>query len=190
VLALVLFSIFLICIPQLLDKELEDSSGVAVDFRLDGNLFNIGRLQATTKVFTEQVLVDNTPEDLQSILEVAVRVNSRMGLFINTTKKEVVCQWRSSPPPTMPVLTIENKSLAIVPCFKYLGSILLEGCSINLEIRNRIKLQLPSGNSDAGSSTFTLNSLSIKPSVSPQLFTALKLGSLTVTTTSILSDST
>jgi hypothetical protein len=34
---------------------------------------------------------------------------------------------------------IEHKSLAIVPSFKYLGSILSEDCSIDLEIQNRIK---------------------------------------------------
>jgi hypothetical protein len=45
----------------------------------------------------------------------------------------------------MPVFTIEHKSLAIVPSFKYLGSILWEDCSIDLKIQNRIKHQLPSG---------------------------------------------
>jgi hypothetical protein len=93
-------------------------------------------------VFTERVLelqyaddcalVAHTPEGLQSILVAAVRVYSRMRLSIDTTKTEVVCQWRSSPPPTMPVFTIEHKSLAIVPSFKYLGSILSEDCSIDL----------------------------------------------------------
>ena len=75
---LALFNIILLCVTQLLHKELEDNSGVALDFRLDGNLFNIRRLQATTKVLTECVLelqcaddcalVVHTPEDLQSIL--------------------------------------------------------------------------------------------------------------------------
>lgn len=43
VLAPVLFNIFLLCVTQLLHKVLEDNSGMAVDFRLDGNLFNIRR---------------------------------------------------------------------------------------------------------------------------------------------------
>jgi hypothetical protein len=74
----VLFNIFLLCVTQLLHKEFEDSSGDAVDFRMDGNLFNIRRLQASPKVSTEQVLklkyaddcalVAHTQEDLQSIL--------------------------------------------------------------------------------------------------------------------------
>lgn len=46
VLAPVLFSIFLLFATHLLQKELEDSSGVAVDYRVDGNLFDTRRLQA------------------------------------------------------------------------------------------------------------------------------------------------
>ena len=105
--ALVLFNIFHLCVTQLFHK-------VAVYFRLDGNLFNIRRLQVTTKVLTERVLelryaddctlVAHTPEDLQSILVASMRVYSRMGLSINTTKTEVVFQWRSSPPPTIACL--------------------------------------------------------------------------------------
>ncbi|KAJ8352125.1 hypothetical protein SKAU_G00236010 [Synaphobranchus kaupii] len=69
---------------RLLHKEFEDSSGIAVDIRLDGNLFNIRKLQATTKLSTEWVLklqyaddcalVAHSPQDLQSILAVAVVV--------------------------------------------------------------------------------------------------------------------
>ena len=96
VLAPVLFNVLLLCVTQLLHKELEDCSGVVVD------LLNIRRLQATTKVLTERVLelqyaddfarVAHTPEDLQSVLVGAVRVYSRRGLSNNTTKTEVVCQ--------------------------------------------------------------------------------------------------
>ena len=62
-----------------------------------------------------------------------------MGLSINTTKTEVVCQWSSRLPPSMLVFTIYHKSLAIVPLFKYLGSILSEDCSIDLKINNWLK---------------------------------------------------
>ncbi len=48
-LAPVLFNMFLLCVTKILHNEIENSSGIAVNFRLDGNLFNIRRLQATKK---------------------------------------------------------------------------------------------------------------------------------------------
>ena len=94
------FNIFLLCVTQFLHKEIEDSSGVAVDFHLDGNLFNIRRLQATTKLQRERIfdlqyaddcaLVSHSPQDLKSILTAAVRAYSRMGLTVNTIKTVVV----------------------------------------------------------------------------------------------------
>lgn len=149
VLAPVLFNIFLLCVTQLLHKEIEDSSGVAVEFRLDGNLFNIRRLQATTKLHRDRVLelqyaddcalVSHTPQDLQSVLTAAVRAYSRMGLTVNTTKTEVVCQWSATIPPTPPAFTVADEQLSVVPSFKYLGSILSEDSSIDNEVQNRIK---------------------------------------------------
>lgn len=149
VLAPALFNIFLLCITQLLHKELECNSSVAVDFRLDGNVFNIRRLQATTKLSRVRVLelqytddcalVAHSPQDLQSILAVAVRAYSRMGLSVNIIKTEVVYQWSSSIPHTPPAFTIDHKPLTITPSFKYLGSILSEDCSIGHEVQNRIR---------------------------------------------------
>lgn len=112
VLAPVLFNIYLLCVTKLLHDKLESSSGITVDFRLDGNLFNIRRFQASTKVSAMQVLelqyaddcmlLAHTPEDLQTILVAAVKTYSRLGLSVNT-KTEVICQWKLSSPPTMPV---------------------------------------------------------------------------------------
>lgn len=56
--------------------------GVSVSYRLDGNLFNISQLQATTKLHRVMVLerqyaedcalVTHIPEDLQAVLSTAL----------------------------------------------------------------------------------------------------------------------
>ena len=96
VLAPVLFNIFLMSVNWLLHKEVEGSSGVLVDYRLDGNLFNIRRLQAATKFKTVNIVelqyaddcafVAHTPEALQATLTAAVKAYSRLGLTVNTAK--------------------------------------------------------------------------------------------------------
>ncbi len=115
------------------DSPQQDSSGIAIDFRLDGKLFNIRRLPATKQLCIEQVpelqyaddcaFVAHTPEDLQTVLAVAVRAYSRMGLTVNTTKTEVVCQWSTKVPPTLPAFSVGDEQISL---FKYLGSILAE----------------------------------------------------------------
>jgi len=80
------------------------------------------------------VFMAHTPEELQIILDAAVKTYSRMGMSV-----EVICQWRISPPPTMPVFGIEQQPLSIVPSFKYLGSIVSEDCYLDCEIKNRIR---------------------------------------------------
>lgn len=149
VLAPVLFNIFLLCVTQLLHKGIEDSSGVTVVYRLDGNLFNIRRLQATTKLHRVRILelqyaddcafVSHTPQDLQSVLNAAVRAYGRMGLTININKTEVICQWNANIPPTPPIFTIAGEPLSVVPSFRYLGSVLSDDNTIDNEVQNRIK---------------------------------------------------
>ncbi|XP_061891552.1 dickkopf-related protein 3b isoform X2 [Entelurus aequoreus] len=149
VLAPVLFNIFLLCVTLLLHERIKKGSGVTVDFRLDGNLFNIRRLQAVTKVTPVQVIelqyaddcavVAHTPEALQATLSAAASAYGRLGLSVNVAKTEVICQWASTPPPHPPTFTINNKPLAVVDSFKYLGSFLSDDCSIDREVQNRIK---------------------------------------------------
>ncbi|XP_061920052.1 prolactin regulatory element-binding protein-like isoform X1 [Entelurus aequoreus] len=80
-----------------------------------------------------------SPQDLQSVLAAAVRAYSRMGLTVNTSKTEVVCQWSSNKPSTSPVFTVSGEQIPIVPSFRYLGSILSDDNTVDSEVQNRIK---------------------------------------------------
>lgn len=149
VLAPVLFNIFLMCVTSLLHKELQKNSGVTVNFRLDGNLFNIRRLQATTKATPCHILelqysddcaiVAHTPEDLQCTLSAIAAAYKRMGLSVNIPKTEVLSQWNTSAPSQPPQFTIHGNTLPTVTQFKYLGSILSQNNSIDEEVQNRLK---------------------------------------------------
>ena len=149
VLATVLFNIFLVCVTTLLREKIEKEAGVTIDFRLDGNLFNIRRLQATTKLTSETIielqyaddnaLVAHTPEALQNIIAAAVTSYTRMGLTINTQKTEVLCQTSAGLPQQPITLTAAGQQLLTVPTFRYLGSIMSDTCSMDDEIQNRLK---------------------------------------------------
>lgn len=116
----------------LLHKDIERDSEVTVDCcGLDGNLFNIRRLQAVTKLSSECIIelqyaddcavVAHTPEALQATLAAAAKVHGRLGLSINVAKTEVICQRASTPPPFSPTFIVFDKPLTIVKSFKYLG---------------------------------------------------------------------
>lgn len=83
-------------------------------------------------------LVSHSPQDFQSVLDAAARVYNRMGLTNNIAKTAVLCQWRVNIPPTPPLFTVSEEKLAVVPTAKYLGGILSEDNSIDMEIQNRI----------------------------------------------------
>lgn len=152
VLAPVLFNIFLICVTQLFHQEIKGNSGVTVKYRLDGDLFNIRRLQATTKLYRVRILelqyADDCTfvslpfsisQDLQAVLDAAMRAYSRMGLTINMTKTEIICQWSAIIPLAPPTFTLADEKLSIVPSFRYLGNILSKDNTIDIEIQNRIQ---------------------------------------------------
>ena len=80
VLAPTIFNLFLSVVTLLAHKLLDPSDGVQIQYRLDGNLFNIRRLQATTKTTTQCIhelqyaddnaLIAHSPEALQRALNV------------------------------------------------------------------------------------------------------------------------
>ena len=147
VLAPVLFNIFLLAVYQLTHTALGEEAGIGIQFRLDGNLFNIRRLQANTKTTVSNILelqyaddcaiVANSQRALQRALDVFHSVYSSLGLQVNTQKTEIIAQLVNQPPEPIH-FHINQEPIKIVQQFTYLGSILSHTCSIDLEVQSRI----------------------------------------------------
>ena len=100
VLAPILFNLFPVAMTLLSHRNLQSSDCVGIEYRLDGGLFNLRRLQAKTKtssaVISALMYADDaafpslTADGLQCILEVISETYIRAALMINTTKTEIL----------------------------------------------------------------------------------------------------
>ena len=149
VLAPVLFNLFLAAINLITHNIIEGYKGVKIEYRPDGNLFNLRRLQAHSKTTCKDivelqyaddlVLLANSPTDLQRSLDLLTDAYNSMGLKVNISKTEVVVQnINNNIDPIHPQFHIQEEELKTVDRFTYLGSILSSSCSIDLEINARI----------------------------------------------------
>ena len=102
VLASVLLKIYLATTTVLFHERFPRRRAVRITYRLDRSIFNLGRLQARTKVSYDDVselqyaddcvLITHSPEDLQESLDVIYSIYSDFDLGINTDKTEVMYQ--------------------------------------------------------------------------------------------------
>ena len=149
VLAPTLFNLFLAAVNLITHNVINEYKGVQVEYRLDGNLFNLRRLQVHTKTtirdITELqyaddlVLIANTPMDLQNGLDLLTTAYESIGLKVNINKTEILIQHTQDDPNiNHPRFHIDNEDLKVVENFPYLGSILSSSCSIDAEINARI----------------------------------------------------
>ena len=115
---------------------------LAITYRLEGNLFNLRRFQAKTKVTKETILdlqyaddaayVSCSPAPLQETLDIIAETYNRAGLIMNTNKTEVL---RMPDPPQDPyTFRINIHDLKNVQHFPYLGSLLTETCDLTQEM--------------------------------------------------------
>ena len=119
---------------MLQDAFRNGNSGAMISFGSNGGFFNLQRLRARTKMsllllrellFADDcALIDQTEDDLQSILNDFTRVTSRYGLTISITKTEVMLQPKLGSSPLDPVIKIGGKQLKAVGKFCYLGGLL------------------------------------------------------------------
>ena len=100
VLAPVIFNLFLVAVTLLFRDGISVSDGIQFNHRLDGNLFNLRRLKANSKVTEASVLElqyaddaalpSHTTTGLQRNLDVLADAYRRAGLNVNTKKRNIV----------------------------------------------------------------------------------------------------
>ena len=146
VLAPSIFNLLLVAITLVSHRDLQSSDCVGIEYRLDGGLFNLRRLQAKTKTSSAMISAlqyaddaafpSHTADGLQRSLDVMSETYLRAGLIINTTKTEIL----STPSPGAPTFAISGNQLKNCENFTYLGSNLSFSGDLTNEIQRRINL--------------------------------------------------
>uniref|UniRef100_A0A8C7Z6H7 Reverse transcriptase domain-containing protein n=1 Tax=Oryzias sinensis TaxID=183150 RepID=A0A8C7Z6H7_9TELE len=146
VLAPTLFS--LLFSAMLSDAFRNGDTGIVIRYRTDGNLFNLRRLQAKTKVkkdiireflFADDCALNATSEaDMQHCVDRFAEACSNFGLTISTMKTEVMYQPAPRKPYVEPNIYVNGQRLNTVKKFTYLGSSLSHSVVIDDEINARI----------------------------------------------------
>ena len=129
VLAPTLFSI--VFSLMLFDAFHDLDRGVHIQFRSDGGMLNLRRLQARTK--TQLMLIKH-----MLFADMFARASERFGWTISIKKTEVMYQPAPDKSHKNPIVTINNTPLKSVETFCYLGSILSNSTTIDDEMTQRI----------------------------------------------------
>ena len=146
VLAPIIFSLFLVAIFLVPYRGLQSSDCVGIEYRHDGGLFSLRRLQAKTKtssavIYAHQYADDAafpslTADGFQRSHDVMSETYLRAGLIINATKTEIL----STSSPDAPNFSISGNQLKNSENFTYLGSSLSFSGDVTNEIQRRINL--------------------------------------------------
>ena len=138
---------FVLFAEVLLDAFSDCERGVFIQFRMDGKLFNLRRLQSKSKVF-EAILrkflfADDSAlgvllhEDVQYVMDCFAESCRRFGLTISLLKTEAMLQpllsqaAREQQP--LPII-INSTEIKTVDKFCYLGSIITSSGSLDAEV--------------------------------------------------------
>ena len=131
VIAHTLFSIFLAAFISL--AAVDQAKGVDIIYRTDGELFNMRRLKAKTKVKATSIvdlqyaddsdcaIAAHTEADLQNTLDAFSEAYKLLGLTVNVTKTKVLFQSAQPLTATAPNIDIEGTTLENVDHFAYLS---------------------------------------------------------------------
>ena len=146
VLAPIIFNLLLVAITLVSHRDLQSSDSVGIEYRLDGGLFNLRRLQAKTKTSSaiisalqyadDAAFPSHTADGLHRRLDVMSETYLRAGVIINTTKTEFL----STPSPDAPTFSISGNQLKNSENFTYLGSNLSFSGDFTNQIKRRINI--------------------------------------------------
>ena len=146
VLAPIIFNLLLVAITLESHRDLQSSDCVGIEYRLDGGLINLRRLQAKTKTSSAMISTLQHADDaafpcltadgLQRSLDVMSETYLRAGLIINTTKTKIL----STSSPDAPTFSISGKQFKNSKNFTYLGTNLSFSGNLTNEIQRRINL--------------------------------------------------
>ena len=146
VLAPTLFS--LMFSAMLTDAFRDADVGIGINYRTDGSVFNLRRLQAKTKVLTDTIndllfaddcaLNAATEAVMQHSVDLFSDACDNFGLTISTKKTEVMHQPAPAKPYVEPNITINGQRLNSVSKFTYLGSTLSRNVVIDDEVNARL----------------------------------------------------
>ena len=113
---------------EMIMRELDNVSGCVTG---DHNINNL-------RYADDAVLISNSEENLQKLLDTVVEASSRQGLTLNCKKTE--CMVVSKQTGVNCHLEIGNEKIKQVKSFKYLGSIITEDGKCEKEIKSRIAM--------------------------------------------------
>lgn len=142
-LAPTLYGIYAAILLWIAFKDIPNEFSILIRFRTDGDLFDLKRLKAKTKVFYEYIreaqyaddiaVMSGTAHGLQTLLSSYNETSKRLGLRINAKKTEVMCIGPESD------FFVDEIKLKNVERFKYLGSYMNRACNLKAEITARIQ---------------------------------------------------
>lgn len=142
-LAPTLYGIYAAILLWVAFKDIKHDHSILIRFRTNGNLFDIRRLKAKTKVFyhflreaqyaDDIALFSDTAIGLQNLLNAYNIASKRMGLTINANKTEIMCLGPDTD------FLIDEVKLNNVDRFKYLGSLVSKDCTMKEELITRIQ---------------------------------------------------
>ena len=142
-LAPALFGIYAAVMLLLAFKNTGTQHSIKIRFRYDGDLFDLRRLKAKTKILTSYIREAQYADDiaifstdgpgLQLLLSAYSSLSNKMGLHINIKKTETMSIGEQVD------FHIDTQKLQRVDRFKYLGSYVTKDCKLDLEITARIQ---------------------------------------------------
>ena len=142
VLAPVIFNLFLVAVTLLFRSYILTADGVPFNFRLDGSLFNLRRLQAKIKTALDNIfdlqyaddaaVPSHTTEGLQRNLIGLDDAYQRAGLSINTKKTVVMSTPVGTDASTDLAIVVQGHPLEAVKQFTYLGTIITSDLDLTL----------------------------------------------------------